>query len=160
MPETIYKKGDRRKKNLVRSKNTPQTQYTSNDVEKRINERIAWCMRSYGEDKMTKLIDMTQNRNRKKALDRMQSQSNVLRSYIKHLSGQILSVYFKNMTDTTGTVLVATPSSNPSDPDVVYCKIDIQPNELNVTSETLSLTFENVRYIKRIVFLSALGQIS
>lgn len=160
MSEITYTKGKRRKDNQVRNRTTPPTQFTSSDVEKRIDDRIAWCKKSYGEDKMNKLIDMTDHRNRKKALDRIRSQHSVLRSYIKQLSGEYIFVYFRELTDTSGTILVATASENPNEPAIVYCKIDIQSNGINVSSTSLPLTAENIRYIKRVVYLSALGQIS
>lgn len=155
-----YKKGNRRKENLRKSKNSTTTQYTSIDVEKRINERIEWCKKSYGESKMLLLIDMSHHNNRRKALYRLRGQHNLLRSYISLLSSQEVYVFLRDDTDTKGTIEVATIEANPNVPAIVYCKIDIQPHIFSITSDKITLTSENIRYIKRIVYLSGLGQIS
>lgn len=160
MPETMYKKGARRKENKLKSKNTPATPYTLQEVEKRINDRIEWCKKSYGESKMNVLIDMNHHNNRRKALSRLRSQHNILSSYMSLLSNESMHVFVQNDSDTFGDIVIGTIGENPNILSSECYKIHIHANLFNVTSDVLPLTSENIRYIKRIVYLSALGQIS
>ena len=158
MENKIYKKGSRRKNNQLRNKNTPVVAFSLNDVMKKIDERIEWCRKNYEEDKFMKLIDMHNHKNRSKALYRLRSQNDILCSYIRLLTG--VHVYIlRNDTENTGTILIASILENPNIP-VTYCRIDIQEKGLDITSDKISLTSENIDYIKKIIYLSAIGQIS
>lgn len=127
-------------------------------IETKINEKIKASKKLYGEEKLHELIDMTNEKVRTKALDKIMYHHAILRNYIMMIAGKDLFLYYEQNKPDSANIVFATKGEELR-PRLVYCDIMLTESVFEVKSDIIELTLHQIWYIKRIIYLSAIGQI-
>lgn len=82
----------------------------------------------------------------------------VLRTYISMIAGKELHLFYEQNKPDSANIIFVTKGEE-RNPRLIYCDIMLTESVFEVKSDIVELSYDNILYIKRILYLSAIGQI-